>query len=520
MTHLPETERPLEQALARYFESVDRQEPLALSHLLAAFPDNAAQLRQFFEAEQRLHGNWQKLAAWSGELREVPTRLGRFEIERVLGSGAFGVVYLAADELLKRRVALKVPQPQMIGGEESRRRFEAEAAASARLHHRGIVSVYEADFSGPIPYIASAYCPGPDLGRWLAARGQPVPWAEAATFMAKLADAVDHAHREGVYHRDLKPSNVLLMPHDESVGASDKLSDYSPKLTDFGLAKCALLTDTQTRSSMMIGTPLYMAPEQLESARVESPIQADIYSLGCILYELTTGQPPISGETYTEILDRLRNERPRPLGELVPAASKDFATVCHKCLEKNPRTRFATAAELAADLRACADHRPISAVKSNWIERFQYWSTRPQRIYDAGLYALRVQLLIALWLSFAVLSALWQLVDADVGPRLVAELMAVNMFVHLPMALVGWQTTQRKPWAILTGLGLTVLNMLLPAIFISLDFPLFFADIYDKVDASGYFMGTTCVLVFLSELGQLFLYGVAWKAHKHSTRTR
>lgn len=513
------------EAVAEYFSSVDREGSVSLSRLLGAFPQHREELLKFFESEQQLAEHWQALPTEvsrnpSDQTFSQPIQIGRFQIERRLGSGAFGVVYLAHDDALKRLVALKIPLPQLIGDEESRRRFEAEAAAAARLHHHGIVAVYEADFAGPVPYIASAYCPGPDLGHWLERHQEPIPWRDAARLMAELADAVHYAHQAEIYHRDIKPSNVLLNPG-EKKGDGASLQDFSPQLTDFGLAKCALFNDRQTRSSMVLGTPLYMAPEQLESARSEWPIQSDLYSLGCMLYELITRRLPISGETYAVVLDQLRTVEPTAIKQLVPEVPSEIERVCHKCLEKNPQARYQSAAEFAHDLRACLDGQPIQATKPSFMVRFRYWLTRPQRVFDAGLFTVCVQLLLTVWLTMAIAIALGtHLVDADAGPRLIAEAIGIVGLVHMPMALVGWQTIRRKRWAVAAGLVLSAINLIVPIVFVSLSLPPFLADIYAKVDASNYTAFTTCGLMLLAELGQLFLYVAAYAAQRHAERLR
>jgi hypothetical protein len=514
-----------DDAVAQYFSAVDQKDSVSVSRLVAAFPQHRAELLRFLEAEQQLARHWPATADGANSFLRQPERIGRFRIQEKIGVGAFGVVYLACDDSLKRLVALKIPLPQVIGDSESRRRFEAEAAAAARLDHAGIVAVYEADFEGPTPYIASAYCPGPDLGQWLEQRTEPVGWREAAAFMAQLADAVAYAHRAQVFHRDLKPSNVMLMPREiqapspnlsaEYRGGGLSLQDYAPQLTDFGLAKCALFNDRQTRSSMILGTPLYMAPEQLEAASREWPVQSDIYSLGCMLYELLTRRLPIMGDTYVAVLEQLRDVRPMSIQKHVADVPDDLAFVCEKSLEKDPRVRYASAEELADDLRACVEGRPIAASKPHLLDRLRYWSTRPQRIYEAGLYALCVQSLLAVWLTVAVIIAMVYLIDKEAAPRIVRELIAVNLLVHGPMAFVGWLTMRRKRWAIYVGFALTLLNLLLPPIFISLNFPLFFADIYAKVDASGYFMMSTCVLILIAEIGQLVFYAAAWTAQRN-----
>ena len=192
-------------------------------------------------------------------------RIGNYEIVRPVGQGGFGTVYLANDLELNRKVALKLPRADIVSDRDSRERFEREALICADLDHPAIVRVYEAKLNIKTPYIASAYYAGPDLGTWLAAREKPVPWRHAVAFMAKLADAVQYAHDRGVIHRDLKPSNILLAFKDKTPENQDNawvhydLEHFEPKLTDFGMAKSILEEQVNTRSSLLIGTPLYMA---------------------------------------------------------------------------------------------------------------------------------------------------------------------------------------------------------------------------------------------------------------------
>ena len=263
--------------------------------------ESAVDLPSIEEVVARLEQLWAAPGTTHGPDADLPgLRFGRYQLRGLRGQGAFGVVYLARDTQLDRDVAIKIPRAQVLADVEKRGRFEAEASAAAMLDHPGIITVYEADLTGPTPYIASAFCPGPDLGEWLASEHWPTSWSDATAFIAQLADAVQYAHERGVYHRDLKPSNVLLMPRGDCphftsdsgqsievsretdsdgapssgelgtvpiASAYGKLSDYQPKLTDFGLAKLTQMTAAETRSSLLLGTPLYMAPEQLESGR-------------------------------------------------------------------------------------------------------------------------------------------------------------------------------------------------------------------------------------------------------------
>jgi eukaryotic-like serine/threonine-protein kinase len=186
----------------------------------------------------------------SGTAGELPwTELDRFQLCRELGRGGFGVVYLAHDPKLRRQVALKVPRPEVLLTPALRERFHREARAAAGLQHPNLVPLYEVGEAGPLCFLVSAYCPGPTLADWLRQHPQPVPYRDAASLVALLADAADHAHRHGIVHRDLKPANVLLQiadcrlqierPDETLPGKSAILNLQSaiPKIADFGLAK-------------------------------------------------------------------------------------------------------------------------------------------------------------------------------------------------------------------------------------------------------------------------------------------
>ncbi len=194
-------------------------------------------------------------------------KVGRFELRRELGRGAFGVVYLAYDPRLRRELALKVPRAEVVLTPQLGARFRQEALAAAGLHHPNIVAVYEAGEEGSTYFIASEYVAGMTLAGWLRQRTGPVPYRMAAGLVATLADALEHAHQRGVLHRDMKPSNVLLEQTDKAAPGGDG-SELVPRVTDFGLAKLvyddlpAPDAPNPTQSGVILGTPSYMAPEQ------------------------------------------------------------------------------------------------------------------------------------------------------------------------------------------------------------------------------------------------------------------
>jgi WD40 repeat protein/serine/threonine protein kinase len=327
----------------------------------------------------------------------LPSSLGRFQIRRELGRGAFGIVFLAHDPHLRRDVALKVPRAEALVSPEARERFLREARAAAGLEHPNVVPVYEAGEVGAVCYIASAYCPGTTLAQWLRRRDEPVAAREAAALVTTLAEAVEHAHGRHVVHRDLKPSNVLLaVGHVSNVpsapGTLETCPTFgTPRITDFGLAKLlegepgASAAGAQTESGAIVGTPCYMAPEQAGGHSREVGPAADVYALGAILYEVLTGRPPFQGETTLDILLQVRTQEPVAPGSLRARLPRDLETICLKCLEKSPVKRYATAQALADDLRRFLDGRPILARPVGPAEKLWRWCRRNPVV--AGLWA-------------------------------------------------------------------------------------------------------------------------------------
>jgi WD40 repeat protein/serine/threonine protein kinase len=295
-----------------------------------------------------------------------------YEILGVLGHGGMGVVYKARQLSLNRIVALKMILSGPFSGAAERARFRAEAEAAARLQHPHVVGVYEVGEQGGRPYIALEFVDGGNLAKRLSGMPQPTRWA--ARLVETLARTVHHAHQQGIVHRDLKPSNILLAgggPPDGVLAV-----EAVPKITDFGLAKHSGGDGCETRTGAVFGTPGYMAPEQAagKSRAVGPP--ADVYALGAILYEALTGLPPFRGETALDTLEQVRTREPVPPGQLRPGLPRDLGTVCLKALAKEPARRYATAAELADDLRRSLDGRPVAARSVGRPEKVWRWCRR------------------------------------------------------------------------------------------------------------------------------------------------
>ncbi len=311
-----------------------------------------------------------------------PTRIGRFEIRCLLGRGGFGFVYRAYDPVLCREVALKIPRADILADAECLARFQREARAAASLHHPNLVPVHEAGQLGPICYIAFAYCPGGDLAAWLRQRTSPVRSVEAARLVRTLAQAIHFAHRSGVLHRDLKPSNVLLSPALPATDSSDDLwrpeadTALIPRVTDFGLAKFHAGDQASTHTGQLLGTPGYMAPEQIDERLGEVGPATDVYALGVILYEVLTGRPPFWGETPLATLLQVKTNEAVPPSRLRPELPRDLETICVKCLHKEARKRYASAAALEEDLGRFLAGRPIRARPTSRAEQALKWIRR------------------------------------------------------------------------------------------------------------------------------------------------
>jgi hypothetical protein len=317
---------------------------------------------------------------------EQVKQVGRFQVLRELGRGGSGVVFLALDPVLARRVALKVPRTDRQLTEEARARFLREGQAAAGLDHPHIVATYEAGEAEPFCYIASAYCAGPTLAAWLREQGGPVPLRTAAALVADLAAAVAHAHGRGVLHRDLKPGNVLLQPRSACPGARpDADRPFVARVCDFGLAKLADGAGQETATGAVAGTPLYMAPEQAEGRAKEIGPATDVHALGAILYELLIRRPPFQGETELETLRLVASEDPPPPRAARPDLPRDLEAVVLKCLEKEPPRRYHTAGALAEDLHNWLEGKPVQARAGGRARRLRRWLWRHALVSAACL---------------------------------------------------------------------------------------------------------------------------------------
>ena len=281
----------------------------------------------------------------------LPAAIGRYRILRLLGEGGMGAVYEAEQEQPRRTVALKVIK-QGRAGPQALRRFEQESQALGRLQHPGIAQIYEAGAAfGQQPYFAMELIHGESLGVYAAAHR--LNTRQRLEIMAKICEAVHHAHQRGLIHRDLKPSNILV---DET---------GQPKILDFGVAR---ITDSdaqatqQTGTGQLVGTLAYMSPEQVLGDPLELDTRSDVYALGVILYELLAGRMPYRiDQKLHQVVQTIREEDPTPLSSIDRVYRGDVETIVAKALEKDKRRRYASAAELAADIQRYLSDEPIVA---------------------------------------------------------------------------------------------------------------------------------------------------------------
>lgn len=276
-----------------------------------------------------------------GERNQV--KLGRYEIVRELGKGAMGIVYLAKDPLIGRLVALKTIRPSAHADDEDTREFQArfvrEAQAAGILNHPSIVTVHDIGQDDPsgMSFIAMEYVEGQNLKEMLA-QGRPLSFEQAADIIAQVAEGLDFAHAKGIVHRDVKPANIILLDGNRA------------KITDFGIAKITSGVANLTTTGQFLGTPNYMAPEQIKGTPVDG--RSDIFSLGICLYECLTHRKPFGGDSLTSISYKIVHEPFPPLHEINPTIPEGYGVVVSQCLEKDPAKRYQRGKDMANALRA------------------------------------------------------------------------------------------------------------------------------------------------------------------------
>jgi hypothetical protein len=319
-------------------------------------------------------------AAYTGPAPAAEPRtaelFGRFLLLNRLATGGMGVVYRVLDTKLKRVAALKRLSPATLGRADAHARFARECEAIARLDHPNVVRVYEAGVVRDEPYLVMEYVRGGTLAK--GDRPNPMPARDIATAMEAVARAVSYAHVNGVLHRDLKPTNVLVGPNGV------------PKVADFGLAKVQDPDepDRLTRTGEFLGTPQYMAPEQVRGDPSKITERTDVYGLGALLYDLLANQAPFSGAPVQEVRERVLGTEPVPPSRLRPDVDPHLEAVCLKCLEKDPARRYASAREVAEELALWLRDGTTRVKPSGPVGKAARWVRRHRALTAAAVVAL------------------------------------------------------------------------------------------------------------------------------------
>jgi serine/threonine-protein kinase len=314
---------------------------LSLAFEGQAKPERAEAVLQWLKQTQ---GQGKEKSVALHETNGIPQRLGRYVIERKLGRGAMGAVYLARDPRINRPVALKViPIEKEFEDEEleeARLRFFREAESAGRLTHPNIITVFDAGEDKHLAYIAMEYLSGLPLTNYTDPKKLLAP-KKALELCARTAEALNYAHDQGVIHRDIKPANLLY----------DLKSDML-KISDFGVAR--LTDNNRTKTGIVLGTPMYMSPEQLAAETLTG--HSDLFSLGVTLYELLTGEVPFKAKNIAVLMTKITSEDPVPVSNRRPGVPPSVDAVLSKALAKRPEKRFANGAEMAIALRSCATY--------------------------------------------------------------------------------------------------------------------------------------------------------------------
>ncbi|MEM9586510.1 MAG: serine/threonine-protein kinase [Planctomycetota bacterium] len=386
---------------------------------------------------------------WSvQEVVQAKGLLGRFEIQRVLGHGGMGTVLLGHDAILNREVAIKVPRADPERGEIAQQRFLREAKIAAQLRHPHLLEILEVGQWEGGCFLATRWAQGGDLSSWNRQHRGPKNPRAVVRMMRDLADGLASCHDAGIVHLDLKPGNVLFddtwpqeevaPSHEPELSAVGHQLPGKPMIADFGLARFLDPELQFTETTALLGTPMYMAPEQIECDRARIGKHTDVYAMGLIMYELLAGERPHHAVTTMELLDQLREGRCPRLPEL-PGITPEIRQVVHRCLNPHVQDRYEDAGRLRDDLQRVLDGRPIAGYRPSRLRGAWNWMQRRDRVPQAALVALTINL--AILLSFALTLVLQVSGTVDVIPGdltvLVTDIAKLSTFPHGPMLVVG-----------------------------------------------------------------------------------
>jgi serine/threonine protein kinase len=375
--------------------------------LLSEFPEYAVQLRHFREADQFVGS----ALARSGL---STTQLANYDLLEEVGRGGMGVVYRARERNLDRIVAIKRIRGAAFADDDVIQRSLNEAKAVSRLNHPNIVQIYRVNDCGEEPFIALEFVEGPTLAQRIA--DTPLGPHLAATIVAVVARAIQHAHEHGIIHRDLKAANILL---------SGTLDNPVPKVTDFGAAK-ELDRAADLEGTLFLGTPSYMAPEQVDPKWGPVSERTDIYGIGTVLYETLTGRPPFRAVSIGETLRQVTETEPVSPCLLNPAVPRGLETVCLKCLHKQPLLRYDSVSALADDLERFLLGKPILARPVGPGTRAWMWCRR-----KPGLASLVAVLLLSLMGGIAGITLQWRRAETERKTALANAAEAQNLLIEL-----------------------------------------------------------------------------------------
>ncbi|MBI1176217.1 protein kinase [bacterium] len=336
-------------------------------------------------------------ASVAAQVEQFPRKFAEFELLEEIARGGMGVVYRARQISLNRIVALKTILSGPFASPVAIDRFRTEARIIASLQHPNIVAIHEVGEAENQPYFTMDFIDGGNLAELV--REGPLPPERAARYVALIARAVQHAHEMGVLHRDLKPSNVLLDPFDQ------------PRVTDFGLARQLSVNSQITVTGQLLGSPAYMAPEQIAGRHNDIGPGTDIYSIGAVLYHLLTGRPPFATGTMAQTFQQVLTNEPLEPRALNPAIPIDLQTICAKCLEKDPGKRYADAASMAEDLNRFLRGEPIAARPIGRAEKVRRWCGRNRALALAMIAILHAS-------GFSIAGIVWQWQRAEKSERL------------------------------------------------------------------------------------------------------
>ncbi|WP_437191078.1 serine/threonine protein kinase [Planctomicrobium sp. SH527] len=446
MTNTSDSDTPSAAWIERMVE-IDKAVRSGQQMTLSESGNALTEVHRFMSNLQRMHSASLK-DAFLSHPAGCPDRIGQYQVRRILGAGGFAIVYQASDLHREREVAVKIPLPPSLVSEAERRRCTQGLRLTKHLDHQHIVPVYEAGEDGPISFIACEYCTGPTLSSWLTEHRQMAP-VNAAKLVTQLADAVAYSHGQGILHQDLKPANVLLFPNST---AENESFPFIPKLSDFGLASVIESAAAATRSSMILGTPLYLAPEQIAPVSAASGTVTDVYGLGGILYELLTGQTPFDGKTVIEVLESIRTGKMTPVRKQNPQVPRDLAVICEKALSIFPTDRYSSAADLRDDLQRFVkgesiQGRPLGTV----VQTIRSLLAAP-RVSEAAGYVILSHAALLFWILTWPISLLLNFpMTRGTSMGELAPYIVPLAMLHLFSCVLGYLIGQRKYWAAITS---------------------------------------------------------------------